>query len=57
MCVEKVGEAGRGDGGDGGGLVVEAWDEDDGLEGQGVGFDVGRGSLALLEFQGEAFDG
>lgn len=55
--VEEIGEAGRGDSGDGRSLVVEAWDENDRLQSELVGLHSGSRGLRGLEEEGKMFDG
>lgn len=57
MCVEEIGEAGRRDGCNRRGLVVEAGNEDDGFERQVVRFDVWPWGLWRLQVVGELFNG
>lgn len=54
--VEEVGEAGRGDGGYGGGLVGQRRDEEDGAEGEVVFGRAGDGGVPVEEVVGEAVD-
>lgn len=55
--VEEVGETGGWDRGYRTGLVVEGGDEDDGFQGEVVGFCSGDGRVSVLEIGCESLDG